>query len=782
MAENQNTNDVILTVGVNSSEAVDSFNDINKSIDGVKKNTKSVGDSTKSFKQQLKEAREESLRLLAAGRENTAEFAAAAARVAELTDLQGQLSRAVTAFDPGNKYQAFSSVAKLATGSIAGLQSSLVLFGVSADSAEESIAKLQSLQAIIGLLDTIGDAQDYLKPLLAGLGAAKTATDAAAVSTEVATAATEAQTVATEGSTVATNGLGLAFKALGIGLIIAAIAYLVANFKDIKKAVLEFIPDLKGAGDTFNDVKNIIIGVGSVIVNNLLAPIKAIIKVVKGDFKGAIQEMAKGLDIVNNFKKGVAKGEANDAEAARKELLKKQIESTDDQIEILKARGKATEKLEREQFKRKLELAKEDEGETKKLVQSKAVFEAGVLKKSEDEAKAAREKRMAAAKAASDKLLALAKAEQAELKKYNDEASKIINKSTKSEREKELSDIESKYKQQIELAKKLHKSTAEIEEAKGVEKAAINKKYDDIISAYTKASTDKTLNEFEKRRDEINKQADELLKNASPEQIAAINATRNGLQQQNTSLEFATNGAKDAANNLKSSEVSNAPSDDDTPDVAKAKIEALSQAKLDAENAAFQLKMLQLKGQQSELEQATKEHETNKLSIEKNATDAKIALAKAEKEAKLANMETVSGAVGAIGALIGEQTVAGKIAGIATATIDTYIGANKALAQGGIFGAIGAAGIIATGLMNVKKILSVKVEGAKGSTGAMPSITPPSINSTVLKQAESGSTNITNAIADSNDKTPVFKTYVSATDLKTQADNDAFKKQNSSYG
>ncbi|MDY0906575.1 hypothetical protein [Pedobacter sp. CFBP9032] len=780
MADNNNQNErIILDVQVNSGDAVAGYAQINDAIDDVNKNNSKITNSVKSFKQQLKEAKDAALALAQAGQENSAAYAAAAQRIAELRDQQDVLNRAVTAFDPG-KLAGFSKIAGLAASSVAGLQGGMVLLGASTDTASESVAKLQSIAALLTLKDNFDDALEYIKPLLAGLKGTAVATEAVAAATEVSTAATEAQTIATEGATVATNGMGLAFKALGIGLVVAAIAYLVANFKDIKKAVLEFIPDLKGAGDTFNNVKNIIIGVGSVIVNYLIAPIKSAIKLLKGDFKGAIQEMKNGLDVVNNFKKGVAKGEANDAEAARKELLEKQIKATDDQIEVLKARGKATEKLEREQFKRKLELAKEDEDETKKIVQSKAVFEAGVQKKSEDEAKAARDKRIQAAKAASDKLLALAKAEAGELKKYNDEASKIINKSTKTEREKELADIDSKYKQQIELAKKLHKSTADIEEAKGAEKAAISKKYDDIVSAYTAASTDKTLNEFQKRRDEINKQADELLKNATPEQITAINATRNGLQQQNTGLEFATNGSKTAGNDLKDAELTNAPDEKDSAEVAAAKIAAISQAKLDAENAAFALKMVQLRGQQSEIEAATKEHEINKTAIEKDATEKKIALAKAEKEAKLANMETVSGAVGAIGALIGEQTVAGKIAAIATATIDTYVGANKALAQGGLWGFVGAAGVIASGLANIKKILSVKVEGAKGSAGSAPSITPPSINATVLKQAESGSGEITNAINNQKTDTTV-KAYIVSKDLETQTQKDSFFKTVSTF-
>ena len=46
--------------------------------------------------------------------------------------------------------------------------------------------------------------------------------------------------------------------------------------------------------------------------------------------------------------------------------------------------------------------------------------------------------------------------------------------------------------------------------------------------------------------------------------------------------------------------------------------------------------------------------------------------------------------------------------------MDTYAGANKALAQGGIFGAISAAGIVAAGLANVARIKSTKPEGGGG--------------------------------------------------------------------
>ena len=63
---------------------------------------------------------------------------------------------------------------------------------------------------------------------------------------------------------------------------------------------------------------------------------------------------------------------------------------------------------------------------------------------------------------------------------------------------------------------------------------------------------------------------------------------------------------------------------------------------------------------------------------------------------------------------------------IGQALIDTYLGANKALGQGGIFGAISAGAIIASGLRNVAKIKSTSVDregGSSGGGGSVPSTT-----------------------------------------------------------
>ena len=71
----------------------------------------------------------------------------------------------------------------------------------------------------------------------------------------------------------------------------------------------------------------------------------------------------------------------------------------------------------------------------------------------------------------------------------------------------------------------------------------------------------------------------------------------------------------------------------------------------------------------------------------------------------------ISGALGGIAALVGQETQAGKMIAVAQATIDTYAGATKAFAQGGVLGYVGAAGVIAAGLANVRSIMATDVPG-----------------------------------------------------------------------
>jgi len=98
---------------------------------------------------------------------------------------------------------------------------------------------------------------------------------------------------------------------------------------------------------------------------------------------------------------------------------------------------------------------------------------------------------------------------------------------------------------------------------------------------------------------------------------------------------------------------------------------------------------------------------------------AKEAQLEAQKDLAMGTLDTLSG-------LVDKNSVAGKSIAVATAVVNTYEGASKAIAQGGVFGPIAAAATIAAGLLNVKKIISTKIPSAKSGgnvgDGATPSL------------------------------------------------------------
>jgi hypothetical protein len=100
---------------------------------------------------------------------------------------------------------------------------------------------------------------------------------------------------------------------------------------------------------------------------------------------------------------------------------------------------------------------------------------------------------------------------------------------------------------------------------------------------------------------------------------------------------------------------------------------------------------------------------------------------KLEEEKFNAQLGLASQSLSIIGGLVDQNSAAGKAIAVTQAIINTYQGASKALAQGGIFGPVAAAATIAAGLINVKKIISTKVPSAKG-TGNVADTGAPSMS------------------------------------------------------
>jgi hypothetical protein len=118
--------------------------------------------------------------------------------------------------------------------------------------------------------------------------------------------------------------------------------------------------------------------------------------------------------------------------------------------------------------------------------------------------------------------------------------------------------------------------------------------------------------------------------------------------------------------------------------------------------------------------------EEQRTELEKQYAEARKTIAQKEAEAKEKNLQSISNLLGNAANVLGESTAAGKAAAVAQATISTYQSAVQSYNSlsgipvvGPALGAAAAGVAVASGLMNVKKILSVKTP--KGGGGSAPS-------------------------------------------------------------
>jgi len=127
--------------------------------------------------------------------------------------------------------------------------------------------------------------------------------------------------------------------------------------------------------------------------------------------------------------------------------------------------------------------------------------------------------------------------------------------------------------------------------------------------------------------------------------------------------------------------------------------------------------------------------ELNKKGVlsDKEAADAKIAIAQKEQDAKIKLLEAFSSILGTAADMAGRDTAAGKALAVASATISTYtaIAKNLAAFAGVPIPGYAIAQAIATGVAGfaaVKNILAVKVPnsgGGGGGGGSMPTMSLP---------------------------------------------------------
>ncbi|PUZ26358.1 hypothetical protein DCC81_19250 [Chitinophaga parva] len=779
MADNSQQK-IILSVDTGNSQQ--NIDDVKQSADSLKDSLDKVnntkpGDagatSFKNFRQAIREANNEAQQLLKTQGQNSDGYKEAAKRVAELKDQQDEYNQSIEAFNPDNKLQALGSLAKGATGAIQGVAGAFTALGVDSKTAEESIARLQGLMAFSGALNSLDDIKNSYKNLIAVLGLT---------------------TTATEGLTVAEQAAGVALKSIGIGLIVAAVAYLVSNFDELKETVLKLIPGLNNAGDTFNKIKAVVIGVGNAVIQYTIAPLKSAIDLIHGDFKKAQDDFVNGFNLIGNAQQGYLDARAKQAKQAEIDLTAERVKGLEYGLKQYKEGSQEYITIQKELDKQRLIATQDNEEERLKATQDIQTRQNQERIKAQDEAdkkaEEARKKADEAAKAAREKAAQERKAAMDEIAKDLADADKAIFSNSASQRDQDLKELEFDYQKRLDLFNKNGQDTTRLTEAYKYQEAEINKKYDDQINDFIQKAKDKTTNVSQQKRDEINKSFDDMLKNATEKEKEAIEQLR--LDQLNsTDTEETLHTATVNANvNVIKTTTENTADKKDDPQTAFDKKKAVLDAQVQAENASYQEELNLQQGNQEQIELLTANHEAKLTEITNQQTEARKELATAEADHKRKELDLAANDLNAFSDLAGKQTATGKALSVASATISTYEAGTKAyldgLEVGGPYGIVlgiaSAAAAVAAGISNVKKILSVKVPGTSDSVSApslsatsISSISAPSISAASLNQTTTANVNVTNL------KDMQIKAYVTQKDLKETNDRIDYQNKISTF-
>jgi len=440
-----------------------------------------VNEAVGSLRSQLRQAQQEVAALSEKFGATSAEAVNAAKRAGELKDRIGDAKALTDAFNPDAKFKALTSSLSGVAAGFSAYQGALNLAGVENKNLEESLLKVQSAMALSQGLQALGESRDSFKQLKA---------------------------VAVD----ALKGIKAGIGATGIGLLVVALGTIAANWEDIVSAAKEAFPALNNVGNVFNKLKEYAFGAGNVIKNYILSPFKALGQLIAGDFKGAIEEIKKGFDVVGNYEAGAAKERQNQRDEAAAEQLAKLVKDNENRIAVLKASGKDTYALELENLKNKQKLYKDDQEKLDQALQDERVLRATHGKQLSDKEKADKLEREKLAKQEADEKAKrqdeeykrtqdfLQKQNELELKSLDniDEAQKKVNESFMTDQEIEFIAVKEKYEKQIATADQFGQDSSILVDAYAQEISDIQNKY--------QAQDDAVKDANQKRDEEIYKQ------------------------------------------------------------------------------------------------------------------------------------------------------------------------------------------------------------------------------------------------------------------------------------
>lgn len=139
-----------------------------------------------------------------------------------------------------------------------------------------------------------------------------------------------------------------------------------------------------------------------------------------------------------------------------------------------------------------------------------------------------------------------------------------------------------------------------------------------------------------------------------------------------------------------------------------------------------------------------------------------------DKAVQEATLGAIAGALGSLANLAGKDAKAGKALSAAQAVINTYLGATKALGQGGIAGPIAAAGVVASGLASIRQIYATPIPSTSGGGTGGGSVPRPQISTASISPRfalDTAASDLGNQITQSLQGQPV-RAYVVNQDIQ----------------
>ena len=532
------------------------------------------------------------------------------------------------------------------------------------------------------------------------------------------------------GISKAFKSLGVAMKAAGIGLVIGALAKLSEIFMQNQRVADGFNTAMEVLSIAFNDFVGFIVNNGGKVVDffdaifkNPLESVKALGESIKNNI---IERFESFLDTLGFLASAVKKVFSGDFAGALEDVKSAGKESIDVLTGVNNTFDKATEFV-------------TDATEAVKN------YATETIKAASENVKLANAAELAAVK------------NQGLIEKFDRQAEQL-----RQIRDDESKSIEERIKANEDLAKVLDEQEAAMKE-----NAAIA-----VASAAAELSKNKENIELQKAYAEaLNEQA-------------AIEAQITGFRsEQQTNTNSLLREQKEIQNEL--ALIGKSERDIQREELKQQYLEQkeLIDRQVTDEIQKNELLLTAQNDYQTKLKELNDGFRAEDVANKKANDDAKKKIDDATKEAQLANAEQTGQAIGTLAAIAGEGTAAGKALGVASATIDTYVGANKAIAQGGFAGIAQAIAIIATGLTNVKTILSTKVPqpnvaGISSGGGSTPSTlpAPPAFNIV----GASGTNQLADAIGGQTQQ-PV-QAYVVANDVTSAQSMDRNIVEGASLG